>query len=205
MSDQIQRDGSRVAGVILAAGDSKRFPELKQLLRWQGKSLVWYAVRAALEGGLNPVVVVTGASGDDVRTALMGEPVEFVDNHDWASGQSSSMQVGLEAVRDRAEAVVMLLADMPKVDAALVRALLDAYVESEAVIVAPRVGERRGNPVLFAQAAYADLFAVEGDRGGRALIGSLTTRWVDWDDSILQDIDTPEDYDRVVGDEARDS
>ncbi len=204
MSDQIQRDGSKVAGVILAAGDSKRFPELKQLLRWQRKALVWYAVRAALEGGLNPVVVVTGAGGDEVRKALAGEPVEFVDNPDWMRGQSSSMQAGLEAVRDCAEAVVMLLADMPMVEAGLVRALVDAYVESDAVIAAPRVGERRGNPVLFAQASFSDLFDVEGDRGGRALIGSLPTRWVDWDDSILQDIDTPADYERVVGDEARD-
>jgi molybdenum cofactor cytidylyltransferase len=205
MSAQIQRDGSRVAGVILAAGDSKRFPELKQLLRWEGKSLVWYAVRAALEGGLNPVVVVTGARGDEVRNALAGEPVEFVNNPDWASGQSSSMKAGLEAVRDRAEAVVMLLADMPRVEAGLVRALVDAYVESEAVIVAPRVGERRGNPVLFAQATLPDLFAVEGDRGGRGLIGSLPTKWVDWDDSILQDIDSLEDYDRMAGGGARDS
>jgi len=205
MSDEIRRDGSKVAGVILAAGDSKRFPEPKQLLNWQGKALVWYAVRAALEGGLNPVVVVTGASGDEVRKALAGEPVEFVGNPEWAGGQSSSMQVGLEAVHDRAEAVVMLLADMPMVEAALVRALVDAYVESDALIVAPRVGERRGNPVLFTQATTPDLLAVEGDRGGRALIGSLPTRWVDWNDSILQDIDTPEDYDRVVGDGARDS
>ncbi len=204
MRDPIQRDSSRVAGVILAAGDSKRFPELKQLVRWQGKALVWYAVRVALEGGLNPVVVVTGASGDEVRKELAGEPVEFVDNPDWVRGQSSSMQAGLEAVRDRSEAVVMLLADMPMVEAALVRALVDAYVESDAVIAAPRVGERRGNPVLFTQAAYADLLAVEGDRGGRALIGSLPTIWVDWDDSILQDIDNPEDYEHLLGDNERD-
>ncbi len=199
MREKMQGGGSAVAGVVLAAGDSQRFPEPKQLLRWQGKTLVWHAVRAAVEGGLDPVVVVTGAAADEVRQALAGEPVEFVDNPEWASGQSSSMKVGLEAVRDEAEAVVMLLSDMPRVDAKLVRALLAAHQESDAVIVAPRAKGRRGNPVLFTRATYAELDAVEGDRGGRRLIGSLPTAWVDWDDATLQDIDSEEDWERLRG------
>lgn len=202
MRDRKQNDVSGVAGVILAAGDSKRFPGPKQLLEWQGKALVWHAVRAALEGGLIPVIVVTGASGDEVRKTLAGEAVEFVDNPDWASGQSSSIKVGLQAVHERAEAVVMLLADMPRVNAVLVRKLVEAYQENDATIVAPRVGERRGNPVLFTKAAFPDLLALEGDRGGRKLISSLPTVWVEWDDSVLEDIDTPADYDRLEADEA---
>ncbi|MEJ2607419.1 MAG: NTP transferase domain-containing protein [Anaerolineales bacterium] len=66
MGEKKQRHGSTVAGVILAAGDSERFPEPKQLLHWKGKALVWHAVRAALEGGLEPVVVVTGADADGI-------------------------------------------------------------------------------------------------------------------------------------------
>jgi molybdenum cofactor cytidylyltransferase len=199
MGEKKQRHGSTVAGIVLAAGDSQRFPEPKQLLRWQGETLVWHAVRAALEGGLEPVVVVTGAAADDVRAALAGEPVEFVHNPDWASGQSSSMQAGLDAVRDAAEAVVMLLSDMPLVDEKLVRALVGAYRESDAAIVAPRAKGRRGNPVLFTRPTYPELDAVEGDRGGRKLIGSLFTEWVDWDDSALQDIDNEEDWGRLRG------
>lgn len=199
MRGQKQKDDSTVAGVVLAAGDSQRFPEPKQLLRWQGKALVWYAVRAAVEGGLDPVVVVTGAAAEDVRDALAGEPVEFVHNPDWASGQSSSMKAGLDVVRDPAEAVVMLLSDMPTVDAKLVRALLAAYRDSDAVIVAPRVKGRRGNPVLFTRETYTELDNVEGDRGGRRLIGTLPTEWVDWDDSALQDIDNEADWERLRG------
>jgi molybdenum cofactor cytidylyltransferase len=202
MCDSKQNDVSNVAGVILAAGESKRFPEPKQLLKWRGEALVWHVVRAALEGGLSPVIVVTGANGDKVRKALGDESVEFVNNVDWASGQSSSMKVGLESVRDRVEAAVMLLADMPRVDAALVRALVEAHRESDATIVAPRFGGRRGNPVLFTKDAFRDLLAIEGDRGGRKLIGSLPTAWVEWDESILEDIDIPADYERLLEDNA---
>ncbi|MEJ2570221.1 MAG: nucleotidyltransferase family protein [Anaerolineales bacterium] len=199
MGEKKQRHGSTVAGIVLAAGDSERFPEPKQLLHWKGKALVWHAVRAALEGGLEPVVVVTGADADDVRAVLAEESVEFVHNPDWVSGQSTSMHAGLDAVRDAAEAVVMLLSDMPLVDAKLIRALVSAHRESHAAIVAPRAKGRRGNPVLFTRATYPELDAVEGDRGGRKLIGSLFTEWVDWDDSALQDIDYDEDWERLRG------
>lgn len=196
-----QRSSTVIAGVVLAAGDSQRFSEPKQLLLWRGKPLVWYSVRAALEGGLHPVVVVTGAGEAAVKKALRGEPVEFVHNQDWKSGQSSSMKVGLSVVSEEAEAVVMLLADMPMVDAALVHALVTAHGETDAVIVAPRVGEQRGNPVLFTRSTYSDLIAIEGDRGGRALIGVLPTMWVDWDESILHDVDNREDWKRLRGEE----
>jgi molybdenum cofactor cytidylyltransferase len=199
MGEMKQSAGTAVAGIVLAAGDSQRFPEPKQLLRWKGKALVWYAVQAALGGGLEPVVVVTGAAAEDVRDALAGESVEFVHNPDWASGQSSSMKAGLDAVRDDAEAVVMLLSDMPLVDAKLVRALVGTHRESDAAIVAPRAKGRRGNPVLFTRETYPKLEAVEGDRGGRRLIGSLPTAWVDWDDSALQDIDNEADWERLRG------
>jgi len=82
------------AGVILAAGGSTRFPEPKQLLPWKGEPLVWYAVQAALESGLDPVVVVIGADGDMVRHALAGEPVDHGLRAELARAKSNRPDIG---------------------------------------------------------------------------------------------------------------
>ena len=187
----------RVAGVILAAGGSRRLGRSKQLAIWKGKPLVSYAVQAALKGGLSPIVVVLGAESAAVRRALENEDVAFVQNSGWASGQSSSLRAGLAAVREKAEAVMFLLSDMPLVTAELVRALVTEHGRTLAPIVAPRAAGRRANPVLFDRVTYPALDGVTGDRGGRSLFGRFRTLGIQWDSSALGDVDTPEDLEEL--------
>jgi molybdenum cofactor cytidylyltransferase len=189
----------RVAGVVLAAGGSDRFGRPKQLVSWRGRPLVWYAVRAALAGGLKPVAVVVGAEAEQVREALEAEPVSFVHNPDWRAGQSSSVRAGLAAVEADAEAAVFLLADTPLVSDDLVKALVAEHRRTMAPLVAPRVGKRRANPALFDRATFPGLHGLEGDKGGRELFRRYDAAWVEWDDSILLDIDTPGDLRRLEG------
>jgi molybdenum cofactor cytidylyltransferase len=189
----------RVAGIVLAAGDSKRLGHPKQLVHWKGKPLVMYAVEAGLGAGLSPVVVVIGAEGETVRKALEREPVIIVDNPEWSAGLSTSLRAGLVSVEENSEAVVILLSDMPFVRAGHVGALVQEHRRTLSPLVAPRAGGRRANPVLFDRSTFFELNAVQGDHGGRVLFEKSSVTWVEFDETILFDLDTPEDLKRLKG------
>jgi molybdenum cofactor cytidylyltransferase len=183
----------RVAGVVLAAGASNRLRRPKQLVLWRGKPLVGHAVRAALEGGLSPVVVVVGADEEGVREALRDEPVRLIHNPTWQEGQSTSVRAGLGAVGQQADAVVFVLSDTPMVDGRLVAALVREHRLSLTPIVAPQAGGRWANPVLFDRVTFRDLASLYGDMGGRLLFDRFRMAGIQWDPSILLDVDTAED------------
>jgi molybdenum cofactor cytidylyltransferase len=193
----VSQTHGRVAGIVLAAGESSRLGMPKQLIPWRSQPLVWHAVQAARQGGLSPVIVVTGAWGDQVRMALEGEPVTLVDNPVWQAGQSTSVRLGVAEVEGQAEAAAFLLSDTPLVTGELIARLLEAHRSSLATLVAPRAGGRRANPVVFDRRTFAELRELEGDHGGRALFERYEPAWVDWDESILLDLDTAEDLQRL--------
>ena len=185
----------RVAGVILAAGGSSRLGEPKQLIKWRDHPLIWHAVRAA--EGLDQAVVVIGEQAGDLRKALKKEPVELIEHENRDQGQSSSVRAGLESISDGTEAVVFLLADMPFVNSELVSALVQRYRQTLASLVATWAGGRRANPVLFDRETFPDLLALTGDQGGRAIFRRFEREFVEWDDAVLLDVDTPEDLERL--------
>ncbi len=187
----------RVAGVVLAAGGSSRLGEPKQLIQWRGHPLVWHAVRAAVEGGLDPIVVVVGEAADGLRQVLAGEEIDIIENPEWRAGQSGSVRLGLEAASEGTEGVVFLLADLPFVGPDLVSALIGRHRQTLAPLVATWAGGRRANPVLFDRKTYSDLQSLIGDQGGRAIFRRFEPEFVEWDDSILLDVDTPEDLERL--------
>lgn len=178
------------AGVILAAGGSKRMGCPKQLLNWQGIPFIAQVAQNALEAGLKPLIVVTGADQELIEGAVRHLPVQFVNNPDWASGLSSSMKVGLRALPQHCDSVVFLLSDQPQISPLLIRQLLERYAKNRAPITAPMVGGRRGNPVLFGSTTFNALMQVQGDQGGRAVFSQYDVDWLPWvDDRILMDVD----------------
>lgn len=184
-----------VAGVVLAAGGASRLGLPKQLLEWKSEPLVRHAVHTALQAGLSPVIVVTGAYGDMVNNVLGDLPVRLVHNQNWQAGQSTSMQAGLSALQQNTGAVVFMLADQPQVPVDLVRGLIAYHCQTLAPVVAPIVDGQRANPVLFDRTTFHDLYRVEGDVGGRAIFSKFPVAWLPWHDlSLLLDIDQPEDY-----------
>jgi len=193
--DPVIEAHGRLAGVILAAGGSSRLGEPKQLIEWRDHPLIWHAVRAA--EGLDQVVVVIGERADELRKALKKEPVDLVENQAWDSGQSSSVRAGLESISNRMEAVIFLLADMPYVSVELVGALAQRYRQTMSPLVATWAGGRRANPVLFDREAFPDLLKLQGDQGGRAIFRRYEREFVEWDDTVLLDVDTPEDLERL--------
>jgi molybdenum cofactor cytidylyltransferase len=189
----------RAAGIVLAAGAAVRMGQTKVLLPWRGHPLVWNAVQAALQGGLFPVVVVTGEADEEIRKALKGLPVSFMHNPDWKDGQGGSVSVGVRSLPKDTPAAMFLLADQPFVSSRLVQALVEDFAQNKAVITAPRVDGKRGNPVLFDRETFGDLVELSGQRGGRELFQKYHPQWMEWlDGRILLDVDTPEDYEKLL-------
>jgi molybdenum cofactor cytidylyltransferase len=195
--DPVVETHGRVAGIVLAAGGSSRLGQPKQLVEFRGRPLVWHAVRVGLEAGLSPLVVVIGAAGEKIRRALEGESVRVIDNPNWETGQSSSVRLGLSQVEAGIEAAVFLLADMPLMEPELVRQIVSTHRATLAPLVAPRAAGRRANPVLFDRVTFPDLHQLMGDHGGRALFDRYEPRWVEWSESPMLDLDTPEDLRRL--------
>lgn len=188
----------RVAGIILAAGVSKRLGRPKQVLRWRGEPFVRHVARAALSAGLSPVVVVTGAAAAEVEQALSGLPVVLVQNENWVDGQASSIRMGLQALPDETGAGVFLLSDQPQVTSDVIKALVAAHSHTLDPIVAPEIDGERANPVLFDRDTFPDLAKLEGDTGGRALFHRYRVTMIPWDDPrLLLDVDTQQDYDHL--------
>lgn len=198
-----------IAGIVLAAGGSTRFGQSKQLLDWHGQPFVRAVAKNALNAGLWPVVVVTGANSDQVGAAIEGLDVKLVKNDEWSSGQGSSIKAGVISLIQRppksGEGVggsVFLLADQPHVTVAVIRALVEKHAQGLYPIVAPMVIDQRANPVLFDRATFSDLQTLEGDVGGRVLFHKYRVEYLPWhDDRLLLDVDTPEHYQRLISDD----
>ncbi|WP_075216465.1 NTP transferase domain-containing protein [Mongoliimonas terrestris] len=173
--DALKEDPDRpaVAAIVLAAGRSTRFgPANKLLAPVRGAPMVRHAAKAALASSAAEVIVVTGHEAEAVEAALADLPrVRLVRNPAYREGQSTSLRAGLQAVSPACEAAIVLLGDMPAVDAALVDRLIAAYRPlSGSLIVMPVHEGRRGNPVLWSRRFFQELAAIEGDQGGRTLL-----------------------------------
>jgi molybdenum cofactor cytidylyltransferase len=189
----------RCAGIILAAGESKRFGDSKQVLDWNGKPFVRHVAETALRAGLDPVVVVTGFDSARVESALAGLNVNLAHNPNYQDGQSASIKKGIEALPANVGSAIFLLADQPQIPADVVRALVESHSRGMQAILAPLVmEERRANPVLFDRVTFNDLLKLEGDVGGRAIFDKHRVEYLPWHDELLLfDVDQPEDYEKL--------
>ena len=196
-SEPAEDDGKRVGAILLAAGRSTRMgAENKLLAEIGGTPLVRIAAEQALKSKARPLVVVTGHQHERVQAALKGLDVTLVHNPDFAEGLSTSLKSGLSALPDGVDGALVLLADMPRVDAPLIDTLVGAFDPARgALVVVPTFDGKRGNPVLWSRRFFADLMALQGDVGARHLIGShaeaVTEVPVDGN-AALTDVDTPD-------------
>jgi molybdenum cofactor cytidylyltransferase len=182
--------------VLLAAGNSTRMGAPKQLLDFGGKPLLRHAAEVALSAGCDPVIVVLGARGQELRQALAGTPVEVVLNQRWADGMGTSIQAGVRALEHReVSGAILALADQPFITADFLRGLAEKSVETGRPIVASLYSGTAGVPVFFAREAFPMLMKLEPEQGCKGVIlgHPADSLLVDCPEAAI-DIDTPEDY-----------
>lgn len=195
---------NRVAAVILAAGSASRFRaagglnETKLIAKLEGKPIVRMVAESALASKASPVVAVVGHARRAIETALAGLPVTIAFNPDFAAGIASSLGVGLAALPPDVAGAIVMLGDMPRVDARMVDALIDGFLaRPEAHAAAPLQGGRRGNPVLLGRVLFEAAMRLTGDEGARRLVAALSDEAIveieTKDTGVAFDVDTPED------------
>ncbi|THU31625.1 nucleotidyltransferase family protein [Niastella caeni] len=158
--------------VILAAGASTRLGRPKQLLPWQGKTLLQHAVKTALTITTHPVVV-TGSNADQLVAALNPTQVQIVYNPAWEEGIASSIRCGLQALLNRTptpEQVIFMVCDQPFVSPDLLLDLINEQQKSGKTIVASAYGGTLGIPALFEKAMFPQLIDLQGDTGARKIM-----------------------------------
>ncbi|MDK9704157.1 MAG: NTP transferase domain-containing protein [Sulfuritalea sp.] len=195
--------GRRVAALVLAAGSGTRMgPGNKVLREVGGVPMLRRAVNAALASRCSSVRVVTGFGAEEAKGCLAGLDVDFSHNPDFLTGMASSLRCGLAALPDDSDAVVILLADMPFIHGGHIDRLIAAFDPQQAKIVVPMKAGRRGNPILWPRAFFAEMQAVEGDVGARDVLrrhaDQIEAVAFD-DDAIFADVDTPAALDELAG------
>lgn len=189
------RVATRVAGILLAAGEGSRLGQPKALVEVGGWTLAERGVALLRDGGADPVLLVTGAVPVTIPEALA------VHNPDWSTGMGSSLATGLRALAETdAGAAVVALADQPLVGAEAVRRLISVYRDGAPVAVAAYDGKPR-NPVLIAREYWPVVLTMAtGDTGARSFLrayAELVTRVECADTGSPDDVDTAEDLARV--------
>ncbi len=192
-------EGGGIAGVVLAAGSSSRMGRNKLLLEIDGESLVRRAVRVAIEGGLSPVVLVTGRSREAVEAEVADLDCAPVFNSDHETGIRTSAAAGISAVAGGGEAAVVMLADMPFVTADMVRTLVVRYRETGAPLVVSTYGGDVGAPpILYDRSLFGEISRMRAGCG-RDIVRRHHERAVlaDWPADRIRDLDRPDDYEAV--------
>jgi molybdenum cofactor cytidylyltransferase len=181
-----------IAGIILAAGESKRMGQPKQLMQVGLHTMLQCVVTAASLSKLDRIYVVVGHRAEDVRISLGGYDVHLAHNPAYAEGLGSSVRAGLAALPAEAAAAMFLLADQPFVTVGLIDELLRHSTTEN--IVAAAVDGLRSNPTVFGRGWFPELLQTKGDEGGRRIIGAHPEALVLVEtDADLRDVDTPQD------------
>jgi molybdenum cofactor cytidylyltransferase len=188
--------GTDVAGLILAAGESRRMGFPKALLELRGQTFLDQLVQAFARR-CSPVIVVLGAEADRIRAGITSAAqARIVLNPDYRMGMITSLQCGMRAIPPEAPGVLFTLVDHPRVTAAT----LDLLLAHPGAINVPRCGGRRGHPVYFPRALFPELLALDSSQSARVVLErhSAGIRYCDVEDpGILEDVDDPEAYLRL--------
>lgn len=187
--------------IILAAGASSRMGSPKQLLTFNGSTLLQNAITAAMGVRAGATLVVLGANAEEVLPVANVSNIHVVVNNDWREGMASSIRCGLQnlvMILPEAEAVLIMLCDQPYVSAALLGELVVTAKKTEKGIVACAYGEVVGVPALFKRSMFDELMMLKGDIGARRVIqnNADNVEIVPFAGGVV-DLDTPADYDAL--------
>lgn len=190
-----------IAGIILAAGASSRMGSPKALLEYQGETFVNRLVRV-LSSVCDRVIVVVGYHAAEIGGRVQGATV--VVNPDPSRGQLSSLQTGLRAAPEDAEAVLFTPVDSPSVEAPTIARVVEAFRsrDENTLLVIPRFHGKRGHPVCAAREVIAEFLDLPATGRAKEIVNrhEARTLYLEVDDpGVLADIDDPEAYRKLAG------
>jgi molybdenum cofactor cytidylyltransferase len=187
-----------ITAVILAAGESKRMGQPKMLLPWGIGTVLTHVVSVFQKAGLEDILVVTGGAREQVESLVSGFNVRTVHNEEYSNGEMlSSIQCGIKALTRQTQGMLIGLGDQPQVREGSVRMVCDAFRASKSNLVLPSYQMRRGHPWLVARPLWDDILEMRPPQSPRTFLNvhSSEIEYVEIDNSsILEDLDTPEDY-----------
>ncbi|MDP6175304.1 MAG: nucleotidyltransferase family protein [Rhodospirillales bacterium] len=194
---------TRIAGVVLAGGMSRRFGTNKLLAKLGDKPLIRIVTEAALASNLARLFVVLGHEANRVGVALDDDPrLQSVINPDFATGQASTVTAGLRATQGDFNAVMFLMGDQPLLGSAIINALIDTFQASDKEICYPSHGGKRRNPVIFDKCFFPEILSLTGDTGARAIIDANPDRACvleQSDAAPFRDVDRESDLAALIG------
>ncbi|MGV6832480.1 MAG: nucleotidyltransferase family protein [bacterium] len=188
----------KIAGLILAAGESKRMGTVKQLLPFNDSTLLKRAIANSLESNLDDIFVVLGASSDIITKDLTDLPIQIIYNKHYKEGLGSSISKGVSSLL-RYDAIIVLLGDQPRVTSQYINSMITEWKKNTKVILTSRYSKTNGVPALFPKAYFSNLAKCKGDKGAKALLNSDKFPIVPLTNDVdLLDIDTPEEYQNLI-------
>lgn len=185
-----------IAAIILAAGGSKRFGSPKQLLEWEGETLINRVINLAITAQLDPILVVLGFEYQRILKNIREiEKITIIKNDDWEVGQSTSLIAGVKEIATEKVPFVVLLCDQPQVKVDIVEGVIKEFQSSDAEVVITEIEGKMIPPVIFSPKCIPGIYKLKGDRGARSMIEDYRYKLFKIEDTrLLMDIDTPEDY-----------
>ncbi len=187
-----------LAGVILAAGGSRRLGQPKQLCEWEGKPLICHAVETSLAICGADVIVVTGANASEVEASIHNYPVRIARNPDWEMGMSASLRTGIQQLcGTKISGVLVMLCDQPLLNVDDLTHLVTVW---QTLPEEPAASTYKGVtrvPAIFPEHCLPALMTLQGDTGARSLLDAYPTVSSVEIPSAAFDIDTVEDLARL--------
>ncbi len=191
---------AKVSAIILGAGLSRRMGEENKLfLPIGGKPMIEWVIQHVGSAGVDEIILVGSELSLDRLKKFENTRTKVVDNPDYQSGMTSSIQAGVEMAAG--DGYMICLGDQPNIKTPTYDVLLDAFSSNPAAIVLPFYQGEKGNPVILPKVFHADILAHEEPEGCKGIVmaNKELVIQVDVDDpGVLQDIDTKTDYDRQV-------
>lgn len=192
-----------IAVIVLAAGTSSRLGRPKQLLPVSSLPLLTLTLDVARHWPYGPRIVVLGACAEEIQSSVDTHNFEVAINPEFATGQSTSLRVGITALPATADGAIVLLGDQPLVPRRLLEALATQFEPASDVAIRPRYADGPGNPVLLSRAIFPELMSLTGDVGARDILRKHRDRVheVGWPHTPApRDVDTEDDYAALLRD-----
>jgi len=188
--------------IILAAGNSSRLGEPKQLLQFKNTSLIRHVADAAVDAIGSPVIIVSGSNEKLINNELNKLPVYLIHNADWQEGMASSISVGIQEIiriNPSIKGVILAVSDQPFVTSQLFLDLIEKAESNEKCIVACSYEDTWGTPVLFPEKYFESLTSLNGTEGAKKLVKKFAASVVTVPFPMGGiDIDTKEDYQKLL-------